>query len=351
MNATAPTIATTTAPSRRPMRDWLPGWSLAPSWLLSLLIHAAMIAAAVKWLRVVDRPPVGFGDEMSRQVGIVLEGQGEAADTTPPAVSNAATNDPAVDDATTADAPNTNPLDDPSPVVPLEPPVAIAVPQPDSPTLGPGPARTRVESIPDARDLVRPSAVARPSAASLGAAPGAAFLGARDVGARVCFVVDCSGSMASNNAIRTAKAALASSLNGLEPTQQFQILFYNENLRMLELSGGAKAQMYFANDVNRSLAKQWISAAQPELGTDHLPAIKAALRLGPEVLFLLTDSDTSLDARERAEIRRLNGGRARIHCIEFGKGPESRVENFLHALARENGGTYRYHDVTKFGKP
>jgi hypothetical protein len=68
------------------------------------------------------------------------------------------------------------------------------------------------------------------------------------------------------------------------------------------------------------------------------------------VVFLLTDADQpGLDARDFAEIRKLNKGRARIHCIEFGQEANlNEDENFLMHLAREGRGTYRYFDVTRF---
>jgi len=48
----------------------------------------------------------------------------------------------------------------------------------------------------------------------------------------------------------------------------------------------------------------------------------------------------------------MNVQKTRIHSIEFGVGPEvseaTNASNFLRKLSRQNGGTYRYYDVTKF---
>ena len=90
---------------------------------------------------------------------------------------------------------------------------------------------------------------------------------------------------------------------------------------------------------------------QPDGGTDHMPALKKALRYQPDHLFFLTDADQPiLSARELNEIKTLNAGRTKIHCVEFGKGSELSGDNFLKKLARDNGGTYRYRDVTRFGR-
>lgn len=169
-------------------------------------------------------------------------------------------------------------------------------------------------------------------------------------GIRFVYVLDRSGSMFDHGAIRVAKEELVASLAALEQTQQFQVLFYNQAL--LELTGnGERPQMQWATDINRTLARQFISTVQPDGGTDHMPALKKALRYQPEHLFFLTDADQPiLSARELHEIKTANNGRTKIHCVEFGKGPELAGENFLKKLARENDGTYRYRDVTRFGR-
>ena len=185
-----------------------------------------------------------------------------------------------------------------------------------------------------------------------GAVPGAAFMGAKDNGTRVVFAIDCSASMANYGAMRSAKAALVSSLQSLSDTQQFQILFYNQTPHLLNIRGQAAADLLFATEINKSFARQHISGIEPDLGTDHLPALRMALRMAPEVLFFLTDADEpQLTAAQLHEIQRLNQGRTRIHTIEFGTGGAVDTDNFLKKLARQNGGTYRYHDVKRLTTP
>ena len=56
--------------------------------------------------------------------------------------------------------------------------------------------------------------------------------------------------------------------------------------------------------------------------------------------------------KQADDIKNLNNKKTRIHSIEFGVGPEvsdaASPKNFLRRLSRQNGGTYRYYDVTKF---
>ncbi len=169
-------------------------------------------------------------------------------------------------------------------------------------------------------------------------------------GSRFLYVLDRSGSMYDHNAIRAAKEELIASLSGLEQTQQFQVIFYNQSFIELR-HNDERPGMQWATEINRTLARQFISSIQPDGGTDHVPALKKALRYQPEHLFFLTDADQpQLSARELHEIKTLNGGRTRIHCVEFGKGPELAADNFLKKVARDNGGTYRYRDVTRFDR-
>jgi len=186
----------------------------------------------------------------------------------------------------------------------------------------------------------------------LGSGPGVGpFFGIGDRGTRFVYVIDCSGSMTNYSAIRVAKQELLSSLETLERTQQFQVIFYNLAPRVMTLPGHNRDDLYWATDVNRSLARQFIANVQADLGTDHLTALKLALRMKPEVIFFLTDADEpQLTAGDLDELRRLNGNQSRIHCIEFGKGPELATPNFLKKLAGQNGGRYSYRDVTSFGR-
>jgi len=187
-----------------------------------------------------------------------------------------------------------------------------------------------------------------------GGVPGAAFMGSRDVGTKVVFCIDASGSMTSNNAMAVAKSALISSLQALDERQQFLVIFYDDQPHSVILRQDAKPGLSFANDINKTLARQAIAGIRPGAGTNHLPALETALRMNPDVIFFLTDAlEPPLWPRDLEYIKKLNGGRARIHSIEFGQGPEldGDAGNFLRKLAHQNQGTYRYHDVTRFKSP
>ncbi|MBM4074767.1 MAG: VWA domain-containing protein, partial [Planctomycetes bacterium] len=181
------------------------------------------------------------------------------------------------------------------------------------------------------------------------------FMGIKDQGIKVIFVIDASGSMTTGNAMQIAKNALIASLQSLEERQKFLIIFYDDKPRAIRLKDETEPRLMSATEINKTLARNKIAGIQPGSGTEHHSALSQALRMNPDVVYFLTDAlEPPLWPKELEELRIKNGGgkRARIHSIEFGQGAEIPSKNdqgnFLRRLARENGGTYRYHDVSKF---
>ncbi|HSG69964.1 MAG TPA: hypothetical protein VLA12_06085, partial [Planctomycetaceae bacterium] len=161
------------------------------------------------------------------------------------------------------------------------------------------------------------------------------------------YIIDCSGSMGEYDALEFAKAELMASLQGLNPAQKFHVIFYNEQLKELDINK-RPGEPVSATDVNRNLTKRFIGTVRPRMGTRHVPALTRALAIKPDVIFFLTDAqEPKLEAAELDEIKKMNRGGARIHCIEFGIRNDLGLDNFLKKLARQNGGTHGYRDVTK----
>lgn len=178
---------------------------------------------------------------------------------------------------------------------------------------------------------------------------GTSFFHIEASGLRFVYVVDHSGSMGFHRQLAAAKAELQASLQALSSSHQFQIIFYNDLLNELRLRESAPG-LNWASETNKMFARQFLFDVQPDGGTNHMAALRKAISYKPENIFFLTDADEpQLTAKELAEIKRLNAGRSRLHCVEFGKGPDIGTENFLQRLARENGGSYRYQDITQFG--
>src|SRR5262245_30778674 len=103
-------------------------------------------------------------------------------------------------------------------------------------------------------------------------------------GTSFVYVFDRSLSM-QGAALAAAKRELLASLAGLERVHQFQIIFYNEKPRVMP-----PGQMSFADENGKRQAESFVGSITAAGGTDHLQAIQLAMRLRPDVIFLLTDA-------------------------------------------------------------
>lgn len=377
------------------------GRLVIPSWVLSLIVHAVLLLFMGQTLW----RPVGFGQKSGNgdgPIGIIAEqwnggtaglpgdgtgqpqGAGVGIFAGPAAESNGGASR-ADEDSTDSDAaatarrpPNKDQEADDSPPVDLDLPAA-----PQVAMAGPGAAAPRAQytgaNYSDARQMIRPAGRARSpgtgdgsgSGAGNGAAGdaggggkgglgggrggaggtgggGTSFFGHRAIGRKFVYVLDASGSMNDYNAIAVAKAELLASLAQLDQDQQFQIIFYNDKCHPMRDSD-RRENVFWGTETNRTRASQFIRNIEPDGGTNHIDALLMALGLAPDVVFFLTDAgDPILYAGDLDKIKRRNNGRSTIFTIEFGKGPNLRIDNFLKKLARDNGGAHAYRDVQEF---
>jgi hypothetical protein len=166
-------------------------------------------------------------------------------------------------------------------------------------------------------------------------------------GTKFVYVFDRSGSMGEigGKPLRDAKSELLNSLNDLDRQQQFYIVFYNEKPRLFDAGNG---RMVWATDDNKQLAAHFVDGITADGGTDHMGALTAALRMGPDVIFLLTDGeqqdDLSVDDLKR--IDRLNSGHAQINVIQFA--PQPRPNSMLIDLAKQNHGQHIFVDIKNY---
>jgi hypothetical protein len=181
--------------------------------------------------------------------------------------------------------------------------------------------------------------------AGRGIGPGTQFFGAREHAHSFAYVIDCSGSMATRSSLDVAKREMLASINQLPPDAQFAVVFYNLQARLLSDPRGNKGMMG-ATAANKQRLQTQLATIAPLGGTDHMLALREALRLKPEVIFFLTDADlmSNSDVNEiLAEV-----GSTRIQAVEFGCGTELGQRTPLGRLATTTGGSYLYIDVSKF---
>jgi hypothetical protein len=161
-------------------------------------------------------------------------------------------------------------------------------------------------------------------------------------GAKFVYVFDRSASMsiARGKPLAAAKRELIASLTPLERVHQFYLLFYNQETRAFQ-PGADSGKLIFATDANKAAAERFINGIQPEGATDHYSALSLALKMRPDVIFLLTDGDANddLSAEELARLSKQNGAATKIHVIQFTADLPTGAN--LKTLAKDNGGEFK----------
>ncbi|MBQ18541.1 MAG: hypothetical protein CMJ65_15610 [Planctomycetaceae bacterium] len=307
-----------------------------PGWIVSVILHGLLLIACAISLRSCQAAP-GEGPGEYRDVGLFVK-----TATTSPRETPAKADPPAPrqDNSPPAEEPREN-----STVEQL-----LALPATTAPAiLGPG-ARMPDSPLANPSRLLTNRSVKGGSPLSGLEKGETRFLGIRDKGTRFVYVLDRSASMFQHHALEVAKAELLTSLQHLDETQHFQVIFYNEATPRLLTLGDRDNAMHRATDINKTLARQHIAGVTPDGGTRHFPALMKALSLGPEVIYFLTDADVNSQITP-ADLDRLssrNRGRCRIHAIKFGLGAELAPNHYVKRLATRNGGRYRYRDIKSF---
>jgi len=164
------------------------------------------------------------------------------------------------------------------------------------------------------------------------AAPAASFFGMPTAGRSVVFVIDRSASMGLAGRLERAVRETSACLRQLPSGVRFAVIAYDRSAEPLHFQGLTAAEPAAVEATVADLARL---AAQG--GTDHRRALRAALALGPEVIYFLTDED-ELTAADVAAVTDANRGRSVIHAVCL-SAPGSRTA--LADLARRNRGTFR----------
>jgi hypothetical protein len=326
-----------------------------PSWLTSLCVHLAALLL-LGLAQVAIRNSNGLSFEVSRALSDASDGAGQLDLNTSDGGQNGQL-------LTAGDLPSadefTRPLDA---LVPTQPQLQLA-------NLGP---------IADPSNFKLPS-LGAPNSLGLGAGQGAdgksvgfgdgsklglgqtSFFGLHATGSKFVYVFDRSESMNyqyytqspasefGNIPIRAAKAELLASIYELSPKQQFSIIFYNHQPRLYSPTD-SPGRPVFATAENKQKLREQISELRGEGGTNHLLALQMAMRLHPDVIFLLTDGEAK-DDLTTVEVGRLteaNKRYAMINVIQFAQQP--RPNSTLIQLAKQNRGKHTFVDVTKVGE-
>jgi len=168
---------------------------------------------------------------------------------------------------------------------------------------------------------------------------GASFFGLEAHGRKFVFVVDRSGSMAGAK-LERAKAELIRSVRALERGSTFYTLFFNTAHKAMPAR-----DLVRATEGNKRKHFAWVSDIHAGGSTDPTSAMKLALSLKPDVIWLL--SDGIFHAQAAVVIKGANPRqKVQIHTIAF---YSREGEVVLRRIAEENRGRYRFVSPASIG--
>jgi hypothetical protein len=174
------------------------------------------------------------------------------------------------------------------------------------------------------------------------------FGSAAATGHSFVFAIDRSGSMGGDglNVLSAARSELTRALAHLLPTHRFQVVAYHHQCVYIE-----RPRLLPASEENKRAVAPFLGNLAALGGSGHDMALRAALALEPDVVFLLSDGgDPYLTEIEMTNLKKLAAGGTSIHCVQFGFGPAPGGEHFMKRLAAQNSGSYTYVDMATYRK-
>lgn len=171
------------------------------------------------------------------------------------------------------------------------------------------------------------------------------FFGQKSLVRRICYVVDCSGSMYGR--MYLVRDQLKKSILNLNSQQSFCVVFFMKG-RQVRTTGGGMLKP--ATALSKSRALELIESIRPSGSTDAEHALEQSMRLkdahgnGAEVVYFLSDGfDLDADSSQRfvrkvEELRNSLVPGALLHTIGFEPQPGDRT--MLQTLAVNTGGAF-----------
>ena len=163
----------------------------------------------------------------------------------------------------------------------------------------------------------------------------ASFFGSKVKGKRFVFVVDNSNSMTKGR-LETALAELMHSVQKMDKSQQFYVIFFSDSAYPLFHPKHAR-NLIPATEENKRKLQYWLESLQMCLQTRGSEACRAAISFRPDAIYILGDgafTDNATDVLTAPHSRR-------TVINTLGMEVNERGERQLSAIAKANGGTYR----------
>lgn len=163
---------------------------------------------------------------------------------------------------------------------------------------------------------------------------GTSFFGKKLTVDSIAYVIDASGSMQGDR-FRRARQELVNALKEMRSSQQFYIVFYTDQTYPLFWPNPV-AELQPATTFNLQRTMFWLEKATTSGGTEPQEAMRIALALKPDVVFLLSDGDIP---PETLGIVMRENERSVIHTIALGSNKGAVV---MKQIAAENKGEFKF---------
>lgn len=178
---------------------------------------------------------------------------------------------------------------------------------------------------------------------------GAEFFGVKAAGRKFVFIVDSSNSMRDGK-FDDAKQELLYAIQRLTKSQNFYVIFFDADAERMRLFPNKEAEDYAvaATVENIKRTEKWVHSVELERGTNPYEAVKFALEMLPDAIYLLTDGQFTDKGKTVRFLKDNNiiddpveGRRPKVVVHTVGFYSRDGEENLL-SISKAYGGTYRF---------
>ena len=142
---------------------------------------------------------------------------------------------------------------------------------------------------------------------------GSGIFGSVRDGKSFAYVVDASGSMSGDRMMRVLEE-LKNSVNSLEETHRFFVVFFNKHTYAM-MWPKIEKRLVTADRRNKDRVLSWAFTVQPQKETEPQRALRMALDLKPDIVFFLTDGDIPEETLRLVKKYRRNGTSVHTICV------------------------------------
>jgi hypothetical protein len=310
--------------------DWLTSRNVFGEGLERMIRKALQPGKIQYWALIVS--VAAHSATLAVFTGVKMSGTISKEATAEPPVMNVSMIERIVEQPQPKPKPRVEPITPPETLPPVEQAPLITEPEPPQPEI----ARAAAEPI---KPEIEPSVVEQEIANEV------EFFGQKSIVQRICYVVDCSGSM--YGSMYLVKDQLKQSILNLNSQQAFCVLFFMKG-QQIRTTGNGTLERATAQVKSRAL--ELIESIRPSGLTDAEHALGKAMQLkdahgnGAEVIYFLSDGfdlDPDSSAKFLDTVGRLRNSLdpgATLHTIGFWPQPSDR--DTLQTLAHNTGGEF-----------